>query len=378
MAEIYLDHAATAPLRPEARDAMVKALDEIGGNPSGSHAVARMAKNALEESRERAAELLGADRPDEIVFTGGGTESDNLAIIGSVRASAGRAVVTSTIEHKAVLEAAKHLHAMGSAWSTVGCDRDGVVMPTTCADVVGGNEATVSVMAANNETGALQPVAEIAGSVRGSQPGVVVHTDAVQAFVGGEVTVASTRADLITLSAHKFGGPKGVGLLYVRPGTPLEPLVHGGGQEAGRRSGTANVPGIVGMVEAMAATVSDRDRFRDDVGVERDRFEAVLADRLPKAAITAREVPRMPHFSHVRFPEIRAETLLIRLDRIGVRAAAGSACQSGAIEPSHVLTAMGMAPAAAAECVRFSFGWASRVGDGEAAAHIVADMVDSI
>ena len=374
---MYLDHAATTPIRPEARDALIKALDEFGGNASGTHAVARAAKNALEEARERAGEILGASRPDEIVFTSGGTESDNLGVVGTVLASERPTIVTSGIEHKAVVESAAFLEASGRSWITVGCDREGAIRPDAVATVVDTETATVSIMAANNEVGTMTPIADVAAAARASDDGVLVHTDAVQAFVGTDVTTKSTGADLISLSAHKFGGPKGVGLLYARSGVALKPTSHGGGQEAGRRSGTSNVPGIVSMVAAMEAAAADRERFAQVVGGERDRFEAVLGERLPGVVVTAAAADRLPQFSHIRLSGRHAETALIRMDQAGVYAAAGSACQSGAVEPSHVLTAMGFEASEVAECVRFTFGWPTRPGDGEAAAHAVADALGS-
>jgi cysteine desulfurase len=375
---MYLDHAATTTLRPEARAAMDRALDIGGGNASGTHAVARAAKNLLEEARERAAALLDVSRPHDIVFTSGGTESDNLAVIGASLAAGDGSVVVSAIEHKAVLESAKAVGRFGYTVREVRPDAYGVVHPDAVERAVDADTVVVSVMAANNEVGVLEPIAAIAEVVRRRSPRAVVHTDAVQAFVGSPVTMVSTDADLVALSAHKFGGPKGVGLLAVRPGTRLDPIVHGGGHEAGRRAGTSNVPGIVGMVAAMEATVADRDRFARDVGAERDAFEGALLDLLPDIEITARTVERMPHFSHVRVRGISAETLLILLDRAGMFAAAGSSCQSGAVEPSHVLTAMGMTDDEASECVRFTFGWDVRPGDGRSAADTVAGIVKGL
>jgi cysteine desulfurase len=371
---LYLDHAATTRLRPEARRRLIAALDEAAGNPSGTHAVARAAKNLLEDVRERAAILLGADTPHEIVFTAGGTESDNLAVVGAALAHEGHGIVVSAIEHKAVSAPAHSLVRFGYHVEEAACDRDGVVHPDHVTPLVSTRTAVVSVMAANNEVGTVQPVAAITRAVR-TTSSAVVHTDAVQAFVGTDLSVAGTAADLISLSAHKFGGPKGVGLLYVRRGTRLDPILRGGGQEAGRRPGTSNVAGAAGMVAAMEATVADRDRFAVVVGGERDAFEARLAELVPGIVVSGEGATRMPHFSHIRFPGIRAETLLIRLDRNGIHASAGSACQSGAIEPSHVLTAMGMSDADAARCVRFTFGWDTVEGDGTKAADAVAAVV---
>ena len=374
---LYLDHAATTVVRPEVRAAMAPFADQMFGNPSGIHGVSRAAKNAMEEARERAAELLGADKPLEIIFTAGGTEADNLAIVGAALAGGRRRpIVTSAIEHEAVLESARFAQRLGCELTIVGVDSAGRVaaheVAAACRD-----GAIVSVMAANNETGALQPISEIAAAATAAADGVAVHTDAVQAFISEEVTAAATGVDMISLAAHKLGGPKGVGLLYVRDGIPLEPVIHGGGQELGRRSGTHNVGGIVGLVTAMTLSVADRDRFRERVGGARDRFEAVLAVEVGGIELTVGE-PRLVQHSHLRIPGIPSETLLIRLDQAGVAAAAGSACQSGAIETSHVLAAMGANDAVAAESLRFTFGWVNDLGDGEDAAKRVAAVVGEL
>jgi cysteine desulfurase len=376
---LYLDHAATTPLRPEAITAAEPFLVSDFGNPSGLHAVSRRAKNAVEAARERAADILGAAHSLEIVFTGSGTEADNLAIAGAALMTIDRRrVVTTAVEHKAVLDTADFVARLGGQVEIVGVDDAGLVDPVEVAAAVDADTAVVSVMLANNEVGTIQPVAEVAAAVRERTDRVLVHTDAVQAFVSEPVTVSATGVDLIALAAHKFGGPKGVGLLYVRNGVELEAVVHGGGQELGRRSGTHNVAGIVATVAAMQAAVDDRAAFRDRVGAARDRFEAVLLDKLPGAQVTAASAPRLVQHSHVRFPGLMNETLLIRLDAAGVAAGAGSACQSGAIESSHVLAAMGFDPRAAAECVRFTFGWPNVAEDGEHAALAVIEVVGAM
>ena len=378
---LYLDHAATSPLRPQAREAMAPYRDGDNGaygNPSGSHSVSRRAKNALEEAREQIAALLGA-RPLEIVFTGGGTESDNLAVKGSAFAGGGRrGVAVTPVEHEAVLSAARFCRDRGCPLTTAEVDGAGRVNPARFAASVTAATAVVSVMAANNETGVEQPLAETAAAVRAARSSVVVHTDAVQGFVSRSMDVGELGVDLLTLSAHKFGGPPGTGILYVRDGVPLEPLLHGGGQELGRRSGTHNVPGAAGTAAAMQAAEDERDDFRARVSRERDEFERVLASRLPEAVITGADVPRAVQISHVRIPGVRNETLLARLDRAGVAASAASACQSGAAAVSHVLTAMGFAPAAARECLRFSFGWTTRPGEGREAAGAVALQAEAL
>ena len=269
---LYLDHAATTPMRREAVVAMTPYLEGEFGNPSGVHGVSRRAKNALEEARERAAAVLGAAHPLDIVFTGGGTESDNLGVAG-VALSGGRrgGVVTTAVEHEAVLETGRFLARLGCPVTVVPVDSDGVADPDRVAAAVTASTAVISVMAANNETGAVQPVAEIAAAVAGR--GVLVHCDAVQTAVSRKTTLGELDVDLLTVSAHKLGGPNGVGILALRSGIDLEPVIHGGGQELGRRSGTHNVAGIVGAVAALEAAAIDRKRFVADVSEARRRFE---------------------------------------------------------------------------------------------------------
>ena len=373
---LYVDHAATTRIRPETRQAMLPFLEDSFGNPSGVHAVARRAKNALEEAREHAAHLLGAGHPLDIVFTGGGTEADNLAVVGSALAGSRRGgVVTTAVEHEAVLQSAAFLEKLGCPVSRIGVDAQGRLDVAEVSAAVSEETAIVSVMAANNETGTMFPVADVAAAVRSASPKVAVHTDAVQAFLSEEISVATTGADMISLAAHKFGGPKGVGLLYAPQQMELEPVIHGGGQELGRRSGTHNVAAIVGMVAAMQVTVAERSAARNRIAAIRDDFEATLRAACPDVAINGDVDHRLAQHSHLRIRGVDAETLLIRLDQVGVQAAAGSACHSGAIEVSHVLAAMGRSEAEAAECVRFTFGWPNDPDDGAAAALAVAAVV---
>lgn len=361
-------------MRPGVAEVMAPFLGDSFGNPSGIHGVSRAAKDALEDARERVAAVLGC-RPLEVVFTGGGTEADNLAVTGAALAGGGvKGVVTAATEHEAVLESARFVARLGGPVSVVGVDTDGRVDPEEVAAAVSRDTAVVSVMWANNETGVIQPLAEVVQAVRSVAPSVLVHTDAVQAAVSLDVELGEL--DLLTVAAHKLGGPKGVGVLVVREGTTLEPVLHGGGQELGRRSGTHNVAGAIGMAAALELAAADRKRFREEVGAIRDEFESTLRAKAPGLRVNAPEDRRLVQHSHVRIPGIRNETVLIRLDRAGIAASAGSACQSGASTPSHVLAAMGMSSAEARECLRFSFGWNSVPDDGRVLAEAVARTLE--
>jgi cysteine desulfurase len=375
---IYLDHAATTPMRPGVWDTMRPYTDDKYGNSSGIHEVSRRAKNALEEARETIAAGIGADTL-EIVLTSGGTESDNLAIKGAVFAEgARRGVVTVATEHEAVLETADFIKRLGMPVTVVGVDTEGRVDVEQLMSAVDGETAIVSVMLLNNETGVIQDVAGIVDAVKGRDPNILVHTDAVQSFASEPIDVAALGVDLMSLAAHKFGGPKGAGLLYVREGTVLEPVQHGGGQELGRRSGTHDVGRVVGMALAMMMAVEDRDDFGHRVGLIRDDFEKRLTAGVEGLVVNTPEGRRSPHHLNVRIPGVLNETLLVRMDMAGVAASAGSACQSGASEVSHVLEAMGLTPGQARESVRFSFGWPSTVDEAEEAAAIVTELVEKL
>lgn len=365
-------------MRPGVWEAMEPYTREFFGNPSGVHGISRKAKNALEEARESVAELIGA-RPMEIVFTAGGTESDNLALKGMVyNSDPRRGLVTTAIEHDAVLESADFLKRQGSPVSIVGVDGAGHVSPDEVAEDVSEDTAVVSVMLVNNETGAVLDLEAVVGAVKARQPDVAVHTDAVQAFGGETIDVGALGVDLLTLSAHKFGGPKGAGILYVREGTALEPLNHGGGQELGRRSGTNDVASAVGLATAARLAVEDQDRFNAEVGSIRDSFQRKLAAGIGGLVVNTPEKGRSSHHLNVRFPGVRNETLLMLLDQRGISASAGSACQSGAATVSHVLEAMGLTPDEARESVRFSFGWTSTQAEAEEAASVVIEQVERL
>jgi len=371
---LYLDHAATTPVRPAVAEAMAPFWGDRFGNSSGVHEISRRAKNALEEAREQAASIMGA-QPQEVVFTGGGTEADNLALKGAALAGGGRGgVVTAATEHEAVLEATHFLSRLGCPTLVVGVDCQGLVDPEELKAAVSSGTAIVSVMAANNETGTIQPLAPLVEAVRSAHSRTLFHTDAVQAFAALDVDVDNWGIDLLSLAAHKFGGPQGTGLLYVRSGVQLEPVLHGGGQELGRRSGTHNVAGAVGMARAMELAAADRERFRRDTTEARRRFEAKVSDRADR---NVPEERTLPQHSHLRFGQINNETLLVLLDRLGVAASAGSACASGAATVSHVLESMGLTTEEARRSLRFSFGWTSTIAEAEQAAEIVLQALET-
>ena len=346
----YLDWAATTPMRPQAVEAMLPFLTERFGNPSGSHAVSREARKALDEAREVVAACLGA-RPGEMVFTGGGTEADNLAIAGTCAVRPGP-TVCSAVEHHAVLHACE---ALGDN-RLAPVDGDGVVDLDRLAELLDESVSVVSVMLANNEVGTIEPLAEVTALVGERAPHAVVHTDAVQAFAWLDVTSLAGVADLVAVSAHKFGGPKGVGALVVRQGVTVRPIIHGGGQERDRRSGTHNVAGIVAMAAAMQATVDEREATVARVAHLRDRLADGLLATVPGCTETGDRATKVAGNCHVSFEGVESEALLVLLDAAGVYASAGSACASGAVDPSHVLTAMGLSRERAAGSLRLSLG----------------------
>jgi cysteine desulfurase len=345
----YLDNAATTPMRPEAVEAMLPFLTERFGNPSGSHAVSREARKALDEARQTVADCLGA-RPAEVVFTGGGTEADNLAILGALAVRPGP-TVCSAVEHHAVLHACD-----AGANRLAPVDGAGVVRLDRLAELLDPSVSVVSVMLANNEVGTIEPLAEVVALVRELAPAAVVHTDAVQAFPWVDVASLAATADLVAVSAHKFGGPKGVGALVVRQGVTVRPIIHGGGQERDRRSGTHNVAGIVAMAAAMRATVDGREAEGPRVRVLRDRLADGLLATVPGCVETGDRATKIAGNCHLSFAGVESEELLVLLDAAGVYASAGSACASGAVDPSHVLAAMGLPRERALGSLRLSLG----------------------
>ncbi len=367
---LYLDYAASTPMRASALAAMLPFLSDSFANPSGGHASARVAKTALEAAREQVAAALGADS-SEVIFTGGGTESDNLAVEGAARAAraAGRGdgVVVGAFEHKAVLAAADRLEREGFRVTRVPATRAGLIDLDALAGALDSQTVLASVMLVNNEVGTIQPLDQVARLVKEYAPVARLHTDAVQAVPWIDVAIAAADADLISISAHKFGGPKGIGVLVARSGVDLEPLIEGGGQERGLRAGTVNVAGAVALASALTTTEQNRATEVAAVALLRDRLMAGLTDRIEGLIENGDRSVKVAGNAHVAIPGVEAEMLLLALDRIGVCAAAGSSCASGATEPSHVLAAMGMGAVAALSSIRLSLGFASTAADVDAA-----------
>jgi cysteine desulfurase len=362
---IYLDHAATTPVAPEAVDAMLPLLRDHWGNPSSPHGRGRHARAAVDDARDRLAAVLRC-APRELTFTSGGTESDNLAVRGVLQrwgAERGRHVVVSAIEHEAVLTTASTLATSGAAEVTVvGCDELGRVDPERVAAAVREDTVLVSLMLANNEIGTVQDVATTARLVHQRNPLTLVHTDAVQAFGRTALDVGCLDVDLLSLSAHKCYGPKGCGLLYARWGTHLAAQLEGGGQERGRRSGTENVAAIAGF--AVAAELVDGDRVEQAArqSALRDSLELTILGRSSQTRVAARSASRLPNVSALLVDNASAEALVAALDAAGVELSSGSACSSGAAQPSHVMTAIGEDPRATA-LLRVSLGRQTAASD---------------
>jgi cysteine desulfurase len=365
---IYLDHAATTPMRAEAVAAMMPFLTTRFANPSGSHRASRDVRKAIDEARDVVAECLGCE-PGEVVFTGCGTEADSLAINGIITRHGGTAVTVST-EHHAVLHAVEHLKG-----TIVGVDAFGMVDMAALEAALTPETRIVSVMLVNNEVGTIQPLRRITRMVSKRAPQAVVHTDAIQALTWVDVAHDAKHAHLIAISAHKFGGPKGVGALVIRKGTMVAPMLLGGGQERDLRSGTHNVAGIVAMAEAMRLTVAERTTTVARVGALRDRLVDGLLAAIPNTVETVPREMKIAGSAHVCFDGIENEALLYLLDRAGLCASAASACASGAMDPSHVLAAMGVPRERANGALRLSLGTATTDHDIDRALAIIPPAV---
>ncbi|HKV76669.1 MAG TPA: aminotransferase class V-fold PLP-dependent enzyme [Candidatus Sulfotelmatobacter sp.] len=371
MHRVYLDNNATTPVLPEVFEAMRPFFSERFGNASSIHQQGQETRAAVEDARESVADLLGCSAA-EIVFTSGGTESDNLAIAGWM--AAGDHVITSSIEHHAVLHACKHLEKIGCDVTILPVDGRGLIDPSDVRRALQPNTKLISVMMANNESGVLQPVEEI-GKIA-SEASVLFHTDAVQAAAKVPVQGRQIGCDALSISGHKIHAPQGVGALYVKKGTRIQPLFHGGRHERSRRAGTENVPGIVGLGKAAEIAKQALDRGDPQkMAAMRDRLEHGILAQVDEAGVNGAGAPRVPNTTNIHFDHIEGESLVIALDLKGLAVSTGAACSSGAIEPSHVLIAMGLRPDQARASIRFSLGKQTTESDIDYALSLVPETV---
>ncbi|HEV2749589.1 MAG TPA: cysteine desulfurase family protein [Gemmatimonadales bacterium] len=379
---VYLDNAATTPVRPEVLEAMLPYLGrDAFGNPSSAHRFGRTARAGVEEAKRAIADVLGTE-PGQVIFTSGGTEADNLAVIGAALAARDRGgpfrVAVSAIEHKAVLAAAHAVVHLGGEEIILPVDGAGAVSVEALDDALarGGGVAVVCVMWVNNEVGAVQAVGQLGGRCR--EAGVPFHVDAVQAFGKIPVSLRDVPCTLLTLSGHKIGAPKGIGALIVRDRHVVEAIIHGGGQQFGIRPGTENVPGIVGLGKAVELAAREQAEFAARVAALRDELERRLLALVPDAVINAARAPRAPHVSNVSIPGTDSEALLMHLDLAGIACSSGSACSTGAVEPSHVLTAMGVPRELGVAALRFSFGKDNTMEDVDMVATAFPKIVEKV
>ena len=377
---VYLDHAATTPVRPEVLEAMLPYLrEEAFGNPSSAHRFGRAARAGIEEAKRAVAEAVGVE-PNQVVFTSGGTEADNLAVIGGALAAraAGKPfrVAVCATEHKAVLAAAHAVEHFGGEAIILPVDAQGVVDLAALDAALARGVAVVSVMWVNNEVGTIQPVAEVARRCRDA--GVSFHSDAVQAFGKVPLALQDVRVTFLTLSGHKIGAPKGIGALIVRDRRAVEALIHGGGQQFGIRPGTENVPGIVALGRAASLAAAEQAAFATRTAARRDELELRLRDLFSDLVVNGGAGPRAPHVLNASFPGTDSEALLMHLDLAGIACSAGSACTTGSVEPSHVLTAMGVPHDLGIAALRFSFGRSSVAEDVAAVAGALPKIVAKV
>jgi cysteine desulfurase len=353
---VYFDYNATTPLSPDAADIVARTTREVFGNPSSVHRFGQQAKAILDEARSTVAALVGGD-PSEVVFTSGGTEADNFALRGvaeAVEPLGRKQLIASAIEHEAVLNTLRALARRGWTTTILPVDQSGIVSPDRLREVIGKATAIVSVMHANNEIGTIQPIAELAAIAH--EHGAVMHTDAVQSAGKIPVDVRTLGVDLLSLSAHKFNGPKGAGALWVKRGTRMHPILTGGKHERNRRAGTENVPSIAGLGVAARLAAGKLTDEGARIARLRDRLEEGILKHVPGTAVNGARALRVPNTSNISFDRVEAESLLIALDLEGVAVSTGSACSSGTLEPSHVLKAMGLAAHRTQNSLRFSLG----------------------
>ena len=375
---VYFDYNATTPLAPEVTDAVLRTMREVFGNPSSIHHFGQQAKATLDDARSAVASLLNAD-PSEIVFTSGGTESDNLAIRGAAEAlePAGRRhLIASGIEHEAVLNTLRALARRGWRTTLLAADASGLVSPDRLRDAIDADTALVSVMHANNEVGTIQPVAALAAIAH--EHGALMHTDAVQSAGKIPVDVRALGVDLLSLSAHKFNGPKGAGALWIKRGTRMQPTVTGGKHERNRRAGTENVAGIAGLGAAARHAAGKMPADAARVGALRDRLETGILRDVPGTAVNGARDSRVPNTTNISFERVEAESLLIALDLEGIAVSTGSACSSGTLEPSHVLKAMGLPSHRTQNSLRFSLGMFSTQEEVDRVVAVLPSLVEKL
>jgi len=381
---IYLDHAATSPLRPEAREAMLPFLDGRFGNPSGLYAIGRDAQTAVDAARQTVAECLNA-RPSEVLFTSGGTESINAATLGIAyamqRAGAGNHIITTAIEHHAGLHAAQQLEELGFEVTTIGCDASGRISIPEFTRALRPGTVLASVMLANNEVGTVQPIAEVAGVLRAfaTDAGhrVALHTDAVQAPAWLPIDVKALGVDALSLSAHKFGGPKGSGVLFLKRATPFRPLLHGGGQEMQKRAGTENVAGIAGTAAALRVSSGGVRERAVQVRALRDRLRDGTLERVQGSQVNGCQEDCVPNNLNISFDGVESDVLVRLLDERGIAVSSGSACSNSTWEPSHVLMAMGVPIRRAVGSIRFSLGEGTTERDIDEVLAVLPGEVDA-
>jgi cysteine desulfurase len=375
---IYLDHAATTPLDPEVLDAMLPYFGEVYGNPSSIYTPGRKARAALDDARDTVARALGCESR-ELIFTSGGSEADNLAVRGvaSRNRDRGNHIICSQVEHHAVLHTCQDLERNGFDVTYLRVDSDGKVAPADLAAALRPETILVSVMAGNNEVGTLEPVRELAALTH-EKSSAYFHTDAIQAFGKIPVRVDDLGVDLLSISAHKIYGPKGVGCLYVRMGTRIDPMITGGGHERNRRAGTENVAGIAGLGKAVEIAARDFDSDTQLVREVRDRLSEGVLSAVTGARISGHPTERLPHHASFVIGDVAGDSLLMRLDREGVYASSGSACTSGSLEPSHVLLAMGVSPKDALGSLRLTVGKRTTKADVDAAVEVIQEAVGAL
>ena len=365
MRYVYADNSATTALSPKVLEKMMPYLTEVYGNPSSIYTIGAKAKAAIETARENIAKNLGAANPNEIYFTSGGSESDNWAIKGIAEAlqEKGKHIITSKIEHHAVLHTCEYLEKHGYEVTYLDVDADGVVSPEAVEKAIRPDTILISIMTANNEIGTIEPIAQIGAVAK--KHGILFHTDAVQAFAHIPMNVDEMNIDLLSASGHKFNGPKGVGFLYIRSGIKIGPFVHGGAQERGRRAGTTNVPGVVGMAEAARLAQEEMDKRIEKETAVRDYFIEQIEKRVPYAKLNGHRTNRLPNNVNFCFRFIEGESLLILLDQKGICGSSGSACTSGSLDPSHVLLAIGLPHEIAHGSLRLTLSEATTKDDAE-------------